>query len=428
MAQPAPAIGCPRPIMRFVVRGGLSNQKECLINAAIVAHALNVTLALPHLDLIGRGNERFEPADAKYVGPYADRSRWGHFAHLFNASHFTRALEGQVLMIHRLRLVVGSGKPHTVRLPSEFVVEQCPSRWKVQRTCEARQGDPSLLNELIARWRRVVRADCERGTSEDEGSSWGARQAASSTKGVSPIQLRPGTPPLVSPRATVFDAGQSLCWNAYKSRFATVCASHFPICNPLLRALRWNRHIERLQSRVLQGISNIVANTSVSSTFVPWVAVHVRAFVCARNSRTPTFGHVVAALRRQGITSGVLYLVSSVQLTEVQRALPHFNVVGKSTFLGESVRLHYPFEVLAAIDYGIATMAPIYMGEPTMSSFDAFASEERVRRQLGEVEDIPSTCGSNAFDLDAALKEPIRQGGAVALVPSTGVGRMHGVR
>ena len=51
-----------RPVLVFKVRGGLNNQKECLINAAIAAHLLShVTLALPHLDFIGRGNEKFEP-------------------------------------------------------------------------------------------------------------------------------------------------------------------------------------------------------------------------------------------------------------------------------------------------------------------------------------------------------------------------------
>ena len=362
---------CPRPILRFQVRGGLNNQKECLVNAAIVAHELGVTLALPHFDLIGSGNEKFEPSGASYVGPYGDRSRWGHFGHLFNASRFVHGLKGHVALLQRLRPVLGAGKPHSVRLPSDFAAS-CKIHAN-KKTCEAHEGDRSLLNELIASWRQAIATDCATPTGAN---------------------------------ATVFDAGQSLCWNAYKSRFAGVCTRQLPVCGNVLRALGWNRQIERLQSRVLHGLSRALSNASVtsSSPSAPpaWVAVHVRAFVCARNHREPTFGHVVEALRRQGITSGLLYLVSSVQLADVQRALPGFTVVAKSTFLGEGVRLQYPFEVLAAVDYGIAVAAPHYLGEPSMSSFDAFADEERQRRNRPEVAEIPSTCGSNASDLDVA--------------------------
>ena len=109
-----------RPVLSLAVRGGLSNQKECLVNAGIVARALNVTLALPHFDLIGRGNEKFEPSNARYVGTYSERDRWGHFSHLFNATQLIASLEGKLSTLLRLRtLVLPSGlRPHTVRLPA----------------------------------------------------------------------------------------------------------------------------------------------------------------------------------------------------------------------------------------------------------------------------------------------------------------------
>ena len=54
------------------------------------------------------------------------------------------------------------------------------------------------------------------------------------------------------------------------------------------------------------------------------------------------------------------------------------------------MRLKYPFEVLAAIDYGVAVNAPLYLGEPLSSSFDAFADFDR--QQRGGVSPISSTC------------------------------------
>ena len=55
------------------------------------------------------------------------------------------------------------------------------------------------------------------------------------------------------------------------------------------------------------------------------------------------------------------------------------------------MRLKYPFEVLAAIDYGVAAAAPVYLGEPSSSSFDAFAAEDRRRRNL-TIETMVSAC------------------------------------
>ena len=50
---------CDAARLSVRVRGGLSNQRECIVNAGIAAHALGLPLVLPRLDLIGRGNEQF---------------------------------------------------------------------------------------------------------------------------------------------------------------------------------------------------------------------------------------------------------------------------------------------------------------------------------------------------------------------------------
>ena len=46
------------------VRGGLNNQRECVINGIIAAAELGLTLVLPRVHPIGRGNEKYAPRDA----------------------------------------------------------------------------------------------------------------------------------------------------------------------------------------------------------------------------------------------------------------------------------------------------------------------------------------------------------------------------
>ena len=273
----------------------------------------------------------------------------------------------------RLRPVVGIGRPHIVELPSVAnVTRGCTGFMRWQDTCEARARDTRLLDMLIRRWRRVITDECD-----------------ASRAGGAPI---------------VFDAGRSLCWNVYKSRFATHCVEHYPFCSKMLKALRWNRVITRLQDRVLRGIARYQANATShalqgiaqhSGAAHGWAAVHVRAFVCAWNKREPKFDHVATTLAKMGVRNGLLYVVSSVPVEQVQAALPQYRVIAKSTFLGRDVRLKYPFEVLAAVDYGVAVAAPLYLGEPMMSSFDAFAQEER-RRRGKTLDAVPSTCGAGA--------------------------------
>ena len=350
---------CTKRVLRFSVRGGLSNQKECLVNAAIVAHALNVTLVLPHVDLIGRGNEQFEPPRAAYVKPYADRSKWGHFTHLFNATTFINGLDGRISLVQRIRTAVPKGQLHVVRLPSAFLLEDCAGSRRVGDACEARRGDTSLLERLMLLWRRIIATDC---TDQHR---------------VGPI---------------IFDAGRSLCWNAYKSRHTDLCGAQYPVCRHILGSLSWASTISELQETILQGIARTLSGRKSMRT--RWVAVHVRAFVCAQNQRKPFLGHVRSTLQRLGIDDGLIYLVSSISIADVQDDLPEYAVVGKTSFLGNDIPLKYPFEVLAAIDYGIAVKAPLYLAEPRASSFDAFAAGDRPRRPHATLVEISSTCSA----------------------------------
>lgn len=354
------------PILSVTVRGGLSNQRECFVNAGIAASQLGVTLALPRFDLIGSGNEKFEPEDAQYVAPYADRDRWGHFNHLFNASRAMKRLEGRLNVIPRVR-VGGGERPATVVMPSvEKVVPDCAGRPRVHGTCEAQPGDTTLLVNLLRSWAKVITDRC--------GGYLVPKAEQASQLSASSLSQWSKSPPLV------FDAGKSLCWNSYKSRFADLCKSQYTACGDMLQATTWNRVISRLHARVIRGISKRVGSAlRRNGSTTTWAAVHIRAFVCRRNGRKPAFDHLRLTLRRHGFHAGVLYIVSSIPLSQAQQALPDYELVSKATFLGDRVMLSYPFEVCAAIDYGVAVRAPLYLGEPTGSSFDAFASEERRR-------------------------------------------------
>ena len=82
----------------------------------------------------------------------------------------------------------------------------------------------------------------------------------------------------------------------------------------------------------------------------------------------------------QGAPFAVLYLVSSVPVAKVQPYFPNHRLTSKDdVFPRASLRL--PFEVCAAIDYGVATSAPVYVGM-RLSSFDVVAHAERKEAEL----------------------------------------------
>ena len=377
------------------VRGGLSNQRECIVNAGIAAHMLGVPLVLPRLDLIGRGNEQFAPKDAHYVHPWDGHASGGAFGLLYDQRHAAQLLDSAgVVRLSRLRGGNGA-RPETVSLPPiEQIVPGCtlhkgPGRRAsgrnassvIEATCEARAADRSLLDALVARWRRVISTRCPPARAERALVAGAARL--------------PSLPPS-SPRPVVFDAGLSLCWNVYKSRHTSACKRQYGVCDKILHALQWNSRVSSLHSRILSHLdAHPLAVTAAAQGRPAWVAVHVRAFVCAQNRRaSPSFSRVLDSLQRLGVESGLLYLVSSVALSLVQAALPSFTVVSKETVLGDETRRDYPFEVCAAIDYGVAVAAPVYLGEPGQSSFDAFADEERRRNNRSSVHRIAGACAA----------------------------------
>ena len=379
------------------VRGGLSNQRECIVNAGIAAHALGVPLVLPRLDLIGRGNEQFAPKDARYVHPWNNHASWGAFGQLYDQRHAVQSLDiGGGVRLTRLR--GGNGeRPEMVSLPPvEQIVPGCtlhkgPGRRAggrnassaIDATCEARAADRSLFDALLTRWRRIITTRCP---------------PAGATRVHATGSTDRFSVPTSPPRPVVFNAGLSLCWNVYKSRHAEACKRQYAVCDRILHALQWNHRVSSLHSRVLSHLdAHPLAVAAAARGRPAWVAVHVRAFMCAQNRRvSPSFSHVLDSLQRLGVQSGLVYLVSSVALSLVQAALPSFTVVSKETALGGETRREYPFEVCAAIDYGVAVAAPVYLGEPGPSSFDAFADEERRRNNRSSVHRIAGTCAAAA--------------------------------
>ena len=166
----------------------------------------------------------------------------------------------------------------------------------------------------------------------------------------------------------------------------------------MLNALKWNKAITRFGG-VLRGIGKLAPRSSAldlpaeGDVGVEAGRPSTSAPASARGKRKPSL--IVATAAKLGVSGSILYVVSSVPVEQVQSALPQFTVIAKSTFLGRDVRLKYPFEVLAAVDYGVAVAAPHYLGEPMMSSFDAFASAERQRLNKGGVDEIAGACDSS---------------------------------
>ena len=56
--------------LRLDVRGGLNNQRECIVNGIVAAHELGLHLVLPSAHPVGQGNEKYDPHDAKFEGIY----------------------------------------------------------------------------------------------------------------------------------------------------------------------------------------------------------------------------------------------------------------------------------------------------------------------------------------------------------------------
>ena len=54
--------------LRLDVRGGLNNQRECIVNGIVAAHELGLHLVLPSAHPVGQGNEKYDPHDAKFEG------------------------------------------------------------------------------------------------------------------------------------------------------------------------------------------------------------------------------------------------------------------------------------------------------------------------------------------------------------------------
>ena len=412
------------------VRGGLNNQRECVINGIIAASELNLTLLLPKLHPVGRGNEKYAPKAASYEGRYADRKRWAHWDSLLNATAARTLLAASGIRTRRTQDARLAGVPQLALPPVETVFPDCLGARMVGGTCVAQRAGASgvrLMRGLLARWGAIV--DANRALSAGRSGR------------------------------VIFDAGGSLCWNAYGSRNKANCTRDFPrSCGAGYAAANaWNDEVLGVQQAVHAHVRTLLRRAAAAAAAAGpatrrvdgrvgaaraarhrWAAVHVRVFGCpaqvpgggvagvrAGSNRTrsrpggnrtrnrPGGGHgglagralaaaapaasaaadgnmrasleytrsTIARLEaEQGAPFAVLYLVSSVAVAKVQPYFPNHRLTSKDdVFPRASLRL--PFEVCAAIDYGVATSAPVYVGM-RLSSFDVFAHAERKEAEL----------------------------------------------
>ena len=356
--------------LRLDVRGGLNNQRECIVNGIVAAHELGLHLVLPSAHPVGQGNEKYDPHDAKFEGIYADRTKWPdlRFGSLFDVD----AARG---LLHRAGIRASTTAPPRLPVVTLPAVEEefpdCMGLRKVGGTCIAQPSGARLFRALLSKWDGRIRASAA--------------------------------------GPTVFDARKSLCWNAYASRNVANCSAEFPVACPAAFAAvsAWNGVISDAQRAILthvraaavaagggRGTPRAARLQGLPDDGPLWAAVHVRIFGCSSNvnrrganetaaaAALSQFEWITGGLRKlaeeRSLRPKVLYLVSSLPKATVAAALPaQYTLISKDDVAGLSgLNKRLPFEVCAAIDYGIAVAAPVYAGM-RLSSFDVFASAER---------------------------------------------------
>ena len=318
------------------VRGGLNNQRECLINAILMARVLGLAGVLtPGIDLIGRGNEKFQPAAPQYVAPFNTSTCTGRplagceFGALFDAHAWHTGPQTIVFEPES-----AAGARVIVLPPVEQVVPNCAGGGRFRETCAPAPGNATLFRSLAAAW-----------------GAWLARKAPSclgrardTVAADAGAGVRAGNSRGLKPPSVVIDAGRSLCWNAYQSRDLSACAALDASCPHAFRSVQSSAPIRQLVRIVLDGILSYAhRHQDPLSSGQGWLAIHLRAFNCvedrglpaahsAGRPQSPSGPSAVASsgvlslsgvlpglLRRSSQASGgVVYVVSSVPVEEVR--------------------------------------------------------------------------------------------------------------
>lgn len=246
--------------LRVRVRGGLNNQRECLINSVLMARQLGLALILPDVDLVGRGNEKFEPVPRpKYAGPWAAcGSTTGCQMHLLlqPPSNVSLAL-----------MPSQQGKWRQVVLPPVHVaVPGCAGQPRFRDTCTPDLGSSSLFTSLAAAWRQVLVSKAP------------ACQHAHTSRHHA-LELGNGKATVAA--TVVFDAGRSLCWNAFKSRDLHACTAFDPICPAITAAALSSAEAVHVEAqRILSGMKALSKGSKGSKGGSVWTALHLRTFSC----------------------------------------------------------------------------------------------------------------------------------------------------
>ena len=408
----------PLCALQLRVRGGLNNQRECLVNAVLMARVLGLDgLISPRVDLIGRGNEKFEPPGAQYVSPWhANTSGCASgltrcpLSALFDEQLYANAAGVELIAAQRAE----ADAARVVMLASVEAATRCAGVPRFRETCAPPVGDRSIFRTLAMAWRQHIQAKAPgcilRPPNHTVVTAAAAGAATGAATGFKASTMAPyhfsssSRRPLV-----VIDAGRSLCWNTFQSRDLNACNAIDAGCATIYRNLRSSAALSERERHVIKAVEAHVAGAS-------WAAIHVRAFDCVpdpshpppRPGAPPTvttpfgpsnstgnqqvlrLGDLAAILRRSGVPPGAVYIVSSVAVAEVRAALhgTGYAAFGKEDFLGPSLRLRLPFEALAAIDFAVARAAPTFLGDPSKhSSFDAFV--EALRAMDGRAPMVP---------------------------------------
>ena len=80
-----------------MTKGGIGNQRECIINAVLLARQLGLGVVLPAVHVIAHAHQDYlesRGSSASYLPPFDDREEWGRFDLVFDEHRFVHAVRG----------------------------------------------------------------------------------------------------------------------------------------------------------------------------------------------------------------------------------------------------------------------------------------------------------------------------------------------
>jgi hypothetical protein len=342
---------CSSTLLPLMVGGG-GNQREAVINGALVAIAKGIAcLTLPAVNLIAvPSQEHGERGRSDYSAPFDDRRNWSRFDHLFDEAFFVQRM-------HRIRLcivpwVATANTSHMINLTTSW------ARFK------GRLLDWEVVSRLLKN--SSLQAEIE--------------QSALHERLKAPVVF--ATPALYTMptdyRFRITRGENPACWRLG------------PLCSYITRSVRTNAFVMAQAGKIVDSLR--ASHPSITS----WQAIHLRAWGFAASCRPRESGidsilsQVSHALTQQppNPPTGSLGMYLASEVSEMRMVRERFNKLGVFSAVATkedvlaSLRHDWPFEVCAQIDFEAAHMLTVatngsYFLTPVSSSDQHIVARRR---------------------------------------------------